>query len=142
MTQEATRPVLESVLRALQPTVPWPTCQPPRRSPAKRCSGRRVAAHRQVGPGRTRRGQLRPLRLNTAILTSDLAAALMFAREAGAGRVLVNSTPSFRADHMPYGGVKDSGQGRESVKYAIAGAPRPASRRPRPMRRCDDRPVD
>jgi len=44
----------------------------------------------------------------------------MFAREAEAGRVPVNSTPSFQADRMPYGGVKDSGQGREGVKYAIA----------------------
>jgi acyl-CoA reductase-like NAD-dependent aldehyde dehydrogenase len=58
--------------------------------------------------------------LNTAIFTRDLAAALMFAREAEAGSVLVNITPSFRADHMPYGGVKDSGQGREGVKYAMA----------------------
>jgi acyl-CoA reductase-like NAD-dependent aldehyde dehydrogenase len=58
--------------------------------------------------------------LNTAIFTSDLASALQFAREAEAGSVLVNITPAFRADHMPYGGVKDSGQGREGVKYAIA----------------------
>lgn len=58
--------------------------------------------------------------LNTAIFTTDLASALRFAREAEAGSVLVNLTPSFRADHMPYGGVKDSGQGREGVKYAIA----------------------
>lgn len=58
--------------------------------------------------------------LNTAIFTTDLASALRLAREAEAGSVLVNLTPSFRADHMPYGGVKDSGQGREGVKYAIA----------------------
>jgi acyl-CoA reductase-like NAD-dependent aldehyde dehydrogenase len=58
--------------------------------------------------------------LNTAIFTSDLASALTFAKEAEAGSVLVNITPAFRADHMPYGGVKDSGQGREGVKYAIA----------------------
>ena len=58
--------------------------------------------------------------LNTSIFTTDLASALQFAREAEAGSVLVNITPSFRADHMPYGGVKDSGQGREGVKYAIA----------------------
>jgi acyl-CoA reductase-like NAD-dependent aldehyde dehydrogenase len=58
--------------------------------------------------------------LNTSIFTADLAAALQFAREAEAGSVLVNITPSFRTDHMPYGGVKDSGQGREGVKYAIA----------------------
>ncbi|MCW3105321.1 MAG: Aldehyde Dehydrogenase [Bacteroidetes bacterium] len=36
-----------------------------------------------------------------------------------AGGVIVNDVPSFRVDHMPYGGVKDSGLGREGVKYAI-----------------------
>lgn len=35
------------------------------------------------------------------------------------GGVLVNEVPTFRADHMPYGGVKDSGLGREGPKYAI-----------------------
>jgi glyceraldehyde-3-phosphate dehydrogenase (NADP+) len=36
-----------------------------------------------------------------------------------AGGVIVNDVPTFRMDHMPYGGVKDSGLGREGVKYAI-----------------------
>ena len=58
--------------------------------------------------------------LNTAIFTRDLSSALTYAQEAEAGSVLINITPSYRADHMPYGGVKDSGQGREGVKYAIA----------------------
>jgi len=57
--------------------------------------------------------------LNTAIYTSDLATAMEFSRRAEAGTVLVNMPPSFRADHMPYGGVKGSGQGTEGVKYAI-----------------------
>lgn len=35
------------------------------------------------------------------------------------GGVIINDVPTFRADHMPYGGVKDSGFGREGVKYAI-----------------------
>jgi glyceraldehyde-3-phosphate dehydrogenase (NADP+) len=35
------------------------------------------------------------------------------------GAVLANEIPTFRADHMPYGGVKDSGIGREGVRYAI-----------------------
>ncbi|MFN3917379.1 MAG: aldehyde dehydrogenase family protein [Flavobacteriales bacterium] len=35
------------------------------------------------------------------------------------GGLIVNDSPTFRADHMPYGGVKDSGLGREGVKYAI-----------------------
>lgn len=35
------------------------------------------------------------------------------------GGVIINDVPTFRADHMPYGGIKDSGLGREGVKYAI-----------------------
>ncbi|GIG87815.1 aldehyde dehydrogenase [Plantactinospora endophytica] len=58
--------------------------------------------------------------LNTAIYTRSLATSLEYAKKAQAGSVLVNMPPSFRADHMPYGGVKGSGQGREGVKYAIA----------------------
>jgi len=57
--------------------------------------------------------------LNTAIYTADLATALEFSRRAEAGAALVNMPPSFRADHMPYGGVKGSGQGTEGVRYAI-----------------------
>jgi len=35
------------------------------------------------------------------------------------GGVIINDVPSFRADHMPYGGVKESGFGREGVRYAM-----------------------
>ncbi len=35
------------------------------------------------------------------------------------GGVIINDIPTFRVDHMPYGGVKDSGLGREGVRYAI-----------------------
>lgn len=35
------------------------------------------------------------------------------------GGVIINDVPTFRVDHMPYGGVKDSGTGREGVKYTI-----------------------
>jgi len=35
------------------------------------------------------------------------------------GGVIVNDVPSFRADNMPYGGAKDSGIGREGVRYAM-----------------------
>lgn len=36
------------------------------------------------------------------------------------GGVIINDVPTFRVDHMPYGGIKDSGLGREGVKYAIS----------------------
>ena len=35
------------------------------------------------------------------------------------GGVMVNDVPTFRVDHMPYGGVKDSGFGREGVRYSV-----------------------
>ncbi len=41
-------------------------------------------------------------------------------RELHVGGVIHNDVPTFRVDHMPYGGVKESGLGREGVKYAIA----------------------
>lgn len=58
--------------------------------------------------------------LNAAVFTNNLANALAFTRHAQAGTVLVNLPPNYRSDQMPYGGVKDSGQGREGVKYAVA----------------------
>jgi acyl-CoA reductase-like NAD-dependent aldehyde dehydrogenase len=35
------------------------------------------------------------------------------------GGVIVNDVPTYRVDHMPYGGVKGSGLGREGVRYAL-----------------------
>jgi len=35
------------------------------------------------------------------------------------GGVIVNDIPTYRADQMPYGGMKDSGTGREGIRYAI-----------------------
>jgi acyl-CoA reductase-like NAD-dependent aldehyde dehydrogenase len=35
------------------------------------------------------------------------------------GGVVINDVPTFRVDNMPYGGLKDSGLGREGIRYAI-----------------------
>ena len=40
-------------------------------------------------------------------------------RKIEAGGILINQATTFRLDHMPYGGIKDSGFGREGIKYAI-----------------------
>jgi acyl-CoA reductase-like NAD-dependent aldehyde dehydrogenase len=57
--------------------------------------------------------------LHAAIFTSDLAVALRAARELDFGGVLVNEVPTYRADQMPYGGVRDSGNTREGPRYAV-----------------------
>ena len=57
--------------------------------------------------------------LQAGIFTRDIQAALRAARELEFGGVTVNEAPTFRADQMPYGGVKDSGNTREGPAYAI-----------------------
>ena len=57
--------------------------------------------------------------LQAGIFTRDAAAALRAARELEFGGVTVNEAPTFRADQMPYGGVKDSGNTREGPAYAV-----------------------
>ena len=57
--------------------------------------------------------------LQAGIFTSDLKAALRAASELEFGGVTVNEAPTFRADQMPYGGVKDSGNTREGPAYAV-----------------------
>jgi glyceraldehyde-3-phosphate dehydrogenase (NADP+) len=57
--------------------------------------------------------------LAAAILTRDINRALRFCREVDSGNLQVNSGPQFRADLMPYGGLKDSGLGKEGPRYAI-----------------------
>lgn len=58
--------------------------------------------------------------LQAGVFTSNLEIAFKAARLIDAGGVMVNDAPTFRADHMPYGGRKESGVGLEGVKYAIA----------------------
>ncbi|MGH3003016.1 MAG: aldehyde dehydrogenase family protein, partial [Gaiellaceae bacterium] len=57
--------------------------------------------------------------LQAGILTHDLGLAFRAARELEFAAVTVNETPSWRVDHMPYGGVKESGNTREGPLYAV-----------------------
>jgi acyl-CoA reductase-like NAD-dependent aldehyde dehydrogenase len=57
--------------------------------------------------------------LQAGIFTRDLNAALRAGEELEFGGVTVNEAPTFRADQMPYGGVKDSGNTREGPAYAV-----------------------
>ena len=57
--------------------------------------------------------------LQAGVFTRDLHHAFRAWNELEVGGVIVNDVPSFRVDSMPYGGVKDSGLGREGVRYAI-----------------------
>ena len=57
--------------------------------------------------------------LQAGVFTRDVARALQAWRELDFGGVLVNDVPTFRVDNFPYGGTKDSGLGREGVRYAM-----------------------
>jgi len=57
--------------------------------------------------------------LGAGIFTSDVRNALRFARDADCGSIQINWTPLWRADLMPYGGLKGSGIGKEGPRYAI-----------------------
>jgi glyceraldehyde-3-phosphate dehydrogenase (NADP+) len=57
--------------------------------------------------------------LQAAVFTNNLAHAWQAFEALEVGGVIVNDSPVFRLDHMPYGGVKDSGLGREGVRYAV-----------------------
>lgn len=60
-----------------------------------------------------------PFGLQAGVFTHDLQTAFRAHRELEVGGVIIGDAPSYRADQMPYGGVKDSGVGREGVKYAM-----------------------
>ncbi|WP_244304560.1 aldehyde dehydrogenase family protein [Leucobacter viscericola] len=57
--------------------------------------------------------------LQAAVYTSSLESAFAAVERLDVGGVVVNEIPGFRSDIMPYGGVKDSGIGREGPRYAI-----------------------
>jgi aldehyde dehydrogenase (NAD+) len=57
--------------------------------------------------------------LQAGVFTNDINKAMHAWDELDVGGVLIGDVPSFRVDNMPYGGVKDSGLGREGIRYAI-----------------------
>ncbi len=57
--------------------------------------------------------------LQAGLFTANLMLALDGADKLEVGGVMINDIPTFRVDHMPYGGVKESGFGREGIQYAV-----------------------
>lgn len=57
--------------------------------------------------------------LQAGLFTRDIQKAHRAWERLDVGGVLINEVPSWRVDHMPYGGVKDSGLGREGVRFAM-----------------------
>lgn len=57
--------------------------------------------------------------LQAAVFTRDIDRVFRAIRRLNFGGVIINDTPTFRADHMPYGGTRRSGIGREGVRFAM-----------------------
>ena len=57
--------------------------------------------------------------LSAAIFTQNIDWAMRFAREVDSGNLMINSGPQWRADLMPYGGLKESGMGKEGPRHAV-----------------------
>ena len=57
--------------------------------------------------------------LQTGVFTNDLAHGWQAFNQLEVGGVIINDVPTYRIDHMPYGGVKDSGLGREGLRWSI-----------------------
>ncbi|MEG3618570.1 aldehyde dehydrogenase family protein [Magnetovibrio sp. PR-2] len=57
--------------------------------------------------------------LQAGIFSNDMEKIMRAAKTLETGAVMVNKAPGFRAEHLPFGGTKDSGLGREGVKYAV-----------------------
>ncbi|MEK7367723.1 MAG: aldehyde dehydrogenase family protein [candidate division NC10 bacterium] len=57
--------------------------------------------------------------LSAGIFTENLEWAIKFAREVQSGNLMINWGPQWRADLMPYGGLKESGFGKEGPRYAV-----------------------
>jgi glyceraldehyde-3-phosphate dehydrogenase (NADP+) len=57
--------------------------------------------------------------LQAGVFTNDLNKAYQAFGRLDVAGVIINDVPTFRIDHMPYGGIKESGFGREGLRYAI-----------------------
>lgn len=57
--------------------------------------------------------------LQAAVFTQDINRVFRAVQRLNFGGVIINDTPAFRADHMPYGGNRNSGLGREGVRFAM-----------------------
>jgi glyceraldehyde-3-phosphate dehydrogenase (NADP+) len=57
--------------------------------------------------------------LQTGVFTNDLTRSWLAFNELEVGGVIINDIPTYRIDNMPYGGVKDSGLGREGLRWAM-----------------------
>ncbi|MEH7118632.1 aldehyde dehydrogenase family protein [Neobacillus vireti] len=57
--------------------------------------------------------------LQAGVYTKNIDHALLASEMLEVGAVIINDIPTFRVDQMPYGGVKESGTGREGIKYAV-----------------------
>ena len=60
-----------------------------------------------------------PYGLQAGLFTRDVKRLFDAYEELEVGGLIAGDVPTFRIDHMPYGGVKDSGLGREGLRYAI-----------------------
>lgn len=57
--------------------------------------------------------------LQAGVYTTNIQKAFDAADRLEVGGVIINDIPTFRVDNMPYGGVKNSGVGKEGIKYSV-----------------------
>jgi acyl-CoA reductase-like NAD-dependent aldehyde dehydrogenase len=65
--------------------------------------------------------------LQAGVFTNNLQNAIRAFEELEVGGVMVNQVPTFRVENMPYGGIKESGSGREGIRYAMEEMTEPRS---------------
>ena len=97
-----------------------PTSRPTPRSPARRSSARSSPCSKVDGEAEAFAAvNDSKYGLQAGVFTHDLQTAFRAHRALEVGGVIIGDVPSYRADQMPYGGAKQSGVGREGVRYAM-----------------------